>query len=267
MDRKRPLSHTGTEVSPTSMRHWWEGDSLLLDTCGITVSFYSLYFQVHPTVSHVNQGRGREKEGKLLHAFRQPSSPQSVLMWSSSSLCVSKKEEQKKRRGRVEGRGRGSFRVLMTFYTLSTVPNQSSPRGPRCSVPLRNLQVIRGPSRSTKGKKYCSWGISSTDQSRSPRMVSVRAGSLSEDGGVMFQSRIERLMRPKPVFLTLDTSHMIGLPHRSVTYLTFILPMKSNVLVWKNGPTLITTYESCKWGLCSQTSRETCILTCFITKL
>lgn len=104
----------------------------------------------------------RGKEGKLLHAFRQPSSPQSVLMWSSSSLCVSKKrrtEDDERFSQRKEGGG--SFRVLMAFYTLSTVPNQSSPRGPRCSVSLANHQVIRVQYHPTtkKEKKCCSWKL------------------------------------------------------------------------------------------------------------
>lgn len=81
-------------------------DLLPLNTLGITVSFYSLYFQVHPTVSHVSQERGGESEGKLLHAFRQPISPQSVLMWSSSSLCVSEKRtEEEERLSQRKGEG------------------------------------------------------------------------------------------------------------------------------------------------------------------
>lgn len=151
MDRKVPQLHTGTEVSPTSLRHCGKVRGLpLLFTCGITVSFYSLYFQVHPTVSHVNQESGREKEGKLLHAFRQPSSPQSVLVWSSSSLCVSKKkEEQKKRRDWVKRRG-GSFRVLMAFYTLSTVPTNHPREALAAASLIMNLQVIRGQFGSTE---------------------------------------------------------------------------------------------------------------------
>lgn len=144
-DRKGP-DHTQESSYPQQEE---VQDLLPLNTLGITVSFYSLYFQVHPTVSHVSQERGGESEGKLLHAFRQPISPQSVLMWSSSSLCVSEKE-QKKRRDWVKEKGRGILLSLNGFLHSPTVPNQSYPRGPRCSVPSVNLQVIRGQVHSTR---------------------------------------------------------------------------------------------------------------------
>lgn len=64
-----PQPHTGTEVSPTSLRHCGKvQDLLLLYPCGITVSFNSLYFQVHPTVSHVDQTVAeRKKENYCMH--------------------------------------------------------------------------------------------------------------------------------------------------------------------------------------------------------
>lgn len=106
--QKVPLSHTGTEVSPTLLRHCGKVRDLLpLHTCGTTFPS-TLSCPIASYCKPCRPGSGREKEGKLLHAFRQPSSPQSVLTWSSSSLCVSKKkkkEEQTTRRDRVKERG------------------------------------------------------------------------------------------------------------------------------------------------------------------
>lgn len=125
----------------------------------------------------------RKKENYCMHLDNL--TPLSVNVVQFQSMCV-KKKEHKKRRDRVKERG-GSFRVFMAFYTLSTVPNQSSPRGPRCSVPLIGLQVIRlkycPPTK--KGEKYCSQEIGFTDQSLLPclnlaSMVFVGAGSLSD---------------------------------------------------------------------------------------
>lgn len=118
-------THTGTEVSPTSPRHCGKvQDSLLLSTCGITVSFYSLCFQVHPTVSHVNE-REAERKKELLHACRQPSSPQSVLMWSSSSLCMSK-NKQNRRDIKSKAKAGGPFQSFWLF-TLSRLFQTNRP--------------------------------------------------------------------------------------------------------------------------------------------
>lgn len=97
-----PLSQTGTEVSPTALRHCGKVLSLHLDhTCVIIISFPSLlfwvYFQGHPTVSHGYVESGREKEGNLLHAFSQLSSPQLVLC-GSIPVCAC----QKRRTGQEE---------------------------------------------------------------------------------------------------------------------------------------------------------------------
>ncbi len=106
--QKVPLSHTGTELSPNITEALWEGARLapslhLWDNPLPSILLF-------PSASYCKPRRpdsGREKEGKLLHAFRQPSSPQSVLMWSSSSLCVSKKKKKNRRRGEVESKKGG----------------------------------------------------------------------------------------------------------------------------------------------------------------
>lgn len=95
--------------------------------------------------------RRRERQEKLVHACRQPSSPQSVLTWSSPSLCVSnQKEEREAARGAGRGRrGRAEQeeQVLSAFHALlRLLQTQSSPRGPRCSVLPQNLRVITAQS-------------------------------------------------------------------------------------------------------------------------
>lgn len=89
------------------------------------------YFQVRPTVSRVEAGSAGERDGKLLHACRQPSSPQSVLMWSSSSLCVSNKRrtEDKKRSSQRKGRRGwgGGGRFLSSLYGFLRSPDCSKP--------------------------------------------------------------------------------------------------------------------------------------------
>lgn len=91
--------------------------------------------------------RRRERREKLVHACRQPSSPQSVLTWSSPSLCVSnQKEEQEAARGagrRRRRRAEQEEQVLSAFHALLRLfQTHSSPRGPRCSVLPQNLCVI-----------------------------------------------------------------------------------------------------------------------------
>lgn len=194
MDRKCPYhTHTGTEVSPTSLRHCREVRDLvhLHYNYRRTVSFYSLSLQTHPTVSHVEQGSGREKEGKLLHALRQPSSPQSVLMWFSSSLCVSITTKNRKRGEKESKEGGRVFPRLNGFlYSLDCsipiIPLRSSlqcpfkkpPGDQRSSIipqPKRRRSSVVGSSLPCLTREYT---------------ITVRAGSLSYHCVELFTGRV-----------------------------------------------------------------------------
>lgn len=69
MDRKCPLSHTGTELSPNITEALWEGARLapslhLWDNRFLLLSC----FQVHPTVSRVDQTVAeRKRENYCMH--------------------------------------------------------------------------------------------------------------------------------------------------------------------------------------------------------
>lgn len=158
--RSAPTTHSNWGV-PNITEALWEGARLAPFLPVKTPFPSSLLF---PSASYCKPcwpGRARETDRKLLHAFRQPRFPQSVLMWSSSSVCVSNKRRTEDKKRSSQRKGRGSFQVFKAFYALSTVPNQSSPRGPRCSVPSLNLHVIRvqyGPT-AKKDEKCCRWSV------------------------------------------------------------------------------------------------------------
>lgn len=106
--------------------------------------------------------RQRKTENYCMHVDNL--APLSQCSCGPVPVCVCQtKEEQKTRR-------EGSFQVFTAFCALQTVPNLSSPRGPRCSVPLVNL---RDPSTvpTPKRKRGVVGGLHSS--------VCVRAGSLS----------------------------------------------------------------------------------------
>lgn len=136
--RLKPPGWGGGKSAPITRRNWgvpnitealWEGapsPHLWDDPFPSTLLF--------PSASYCKPCRPqsrREEEGKLLHAFRQPSSPQSVLMWSSSSLCVSK--QKKNRRRGVEERG-----------VLSSL--KGCLRSLDCSKPIVPLEVLTAAS-------------------------------------------------------------------------------------------------------------------------
>lgn len=79
-------------------------------------------------------------------------------MWSSSSLCVSKKrrtEEEERSSQRKEG---GPFESQWLSTLSRLFQTNRPPRGPRCSVPLITVWVIKVQHHPTtkRENKYCS---------------------------------------------------------------------------------------------------------------